>query len=120
MADRIKTGMTRLAARLKSYASQTVVYSRLIDTVSLSVTFGEPDYLEIDDTGNVVDKTKKDFLFTAADLILDGNLTTPDRGDRITHGTDIYEILPNDGTQSWKYSDAHKTIIRVHTKLVSN
>ncbi len=125
MADLLRTGTAWLAGKLKAVASQAVSYRRGSASVSLHATVGS-SLLKVTDTfGNVqVVRTERDYLFTAADLVLSGIRTTPQRGDVIDDATSgvtaHYEILAPDGEPPWRYSDPAETMIRVHTKKVAS
>ena len=72
------------------------------------------------DDGQVVrvEYTDRDFLVLAADLALNGNLTLPERGDRIRETADgvvhTFEVL------DWRYSDPYRRTYRLETKLLSS
>jgi len=57
------------------------------------------------------------FTVMVADLAA-ANLGTPQRGDKITIGGDVYPLLSPDGSGPWRWEDLpFKTMIRVHAKL---
>ncbi len=67
--------------------------------------------------------TDRSYAFAAAALILGGVPAEPQDGDLIdeTVGGAVvrHEVLPPaDGEQSWKYLDAHRVRVQVHTKYI--
>ena len=72
---------------------------------------------EVDDgTGILVEFESWDWLVPAAAL---GALGLPRPGDRIeAPDACIYEVLGPTGRRHFQYSDAAKTLLRIHTKLV--
>ena len=66
--------------------------------------------------------TDRDFLISAADLMLAGTAVLPERGDRIseTQGTKtlVYEVMAPGGEPPWRWSDPHRKVLRIHTKQV--
>ncbi len=87
-----------------------MTYVRGASTVDVPATIGRTKY-EVDD-GHVVriEFTDRDFLILAVDLILDGQLAEPQRGDRIREGTREFEVL------DWRYSDPYRQTWRMTTK----
>jgi hypothetical protein len=64
----------------------------------------------------------RDFLLLAADLVLDGTSTLPQRGDRIYESqgdqTYVYEVTAPAKEPCWRYSDPYRKTLRIHTKQV--
>ena len=121
MADVIATGAAWLAGQLQSHAGQTVTYSRSGDSVEITATIGNTDFQTTDADGFFSQVQSRDFIFPAADLVLNAETVLPERGDTITvvvgDKTYTYAVLPfgEDG-ELYKFSDPHRTILRVHTK----
>lgn len=119
MADLLQSGAVWLAGQLQSHAGQTVTYSRSGDSVELTATVGPEDRST---AGDIVLTTvgMRDFLIQAADLeFVEDVPVVPQRGDRITWGSAVYEVRPPaDGVPHWRWSDPYKLIRRIHTKLV--
>jgi len=117
MSNILKKGIEFLSDKLKAHASQTVVYKRGLEAVTIQATFGKTDYKIEDDSGFQIGGHITDFLFAASDLIIDGVLTTPKAGDQIQTDSALYEAqFIGDGC--WRYSDPFRKIIRFHTKEV--
>jgi hypothetical protein len=117
MANLLKKGIEYLADKLKANASETVVYKRGADSVNICASFGKTDYRIEDESGFQIGGQVTDFLFDAADLIIDGLLTVPKAGDRVEVDGRTYEALfINDGC--WRYSDPFGKMIRLHTKEI--
>jgi hypothetical protein len=119
MSNRQRTAMTRLAARLKSRSGESLVYRRGGNSVNLTGTVGENEH-EDSSVEMVIHLIKSvDFIITAADLVIDSELTTPQKGDLIEGDGDVYEVLPHgEQKQTWRYSGPFKTVIRIHTKKI--
>lgn len=105
-------------------AGRTIVYRRGSASLVLSAIPGVTAFQTVDQSQLVEETRSRDFLVLASDLQLSGNIFTPDRGDVIEEvfpgRTESYEIMaPADGTPPYRYSDAAKTILRIHTKQVS-
>src|SRR4051794_12615892 len=114
MSDMLATGATFLARHLKEHASRTVEYRRGTSTIAeLKVTIGTSVMKYTNDQGDlVVFHTDRDYLFTAADLVIDGTLTTPQKGDIIadptTGETSLYEALRLPNEPPWRYTDGQQ------------
>jgi len=117
MTNLLKRGIEFLAAKLKSHASETVIYKRSADSTSICASFGKTNYQIENESGFQIGGEITDFLFAASDLIIDGTLTVPKAGDQIQTDSAIYEALfLQDGC--WRYSDPYRKMIRLHTKEI--
>jgi hypothetical protein len=100
-----------------------VTYHRGDDWIGdLDALPGKSEFLAGEGEGVIVDYRSRDFLMRACDLVIDGEVLEPKRGDLIkeTAGKKIhtYEVMrPDGGEQVFRYSDTARTIVRVHAKL---
>ncbi len=123
MSDLLEAGMAWLASQLKAHVSRLVVYQRDDAQVAVQATVGRT-LLKLDDGegGVVLQWTDRDFLISAADLVLGGLPTLPQPADRIreTLGavTRVYEVMAPGDEPPWRYSDPYGKVLRIHTKLV--
>jgi hypothetical protein len=123
MPDLLRTGSDWLADQLKEHASRLVVYRRGGDEVAVQATVGRT-LLKLDDGygGVRMEWTDRDFLIHAADLVLAGNPTLPERGDiiRETQGGKVfvYEVMAPGGEPPWRWSDVYRKVLRIHAKQV--
>jgi hypothetical protein len=104
-----------------------VTYRRGALTCPLAATFGRSLLLVGDEHGGSrVERTEKDFVFAAADLVLAGQPAEPARGDQILEPQDpaapgpvlVWEILAPAGEAPWRYHDGFRATVRVHAKYV--
>ncbi len=123
MPDLLETGSAWLADQLKTHASRQVVYRRGAQQVTVQATVGRT-LLKLDDGygGVRMEWTDRDFLIHAADLVLGGSPTLPERGDQIreTQGakTFIYEVMAPGKEPPWRWSDVFRKLLRIHTRQV--
>jgi hypothetical protein len=123
MPDVLRNGSDWLADQLKEHASRPVVYRRGADEVVVQATIGRT-LLKLDDGygGVRMEWTDRDFLIHAADLVLGGNPTLPERGDLIreTQGgqTFVYEVMAPGKEPAWRWSDVFRKVLRIHAKQV--
>lgn len=122
MADMLQNGAAWLAAKLKAKAGRAITYKRRTHTASLTATVGQTMLRLSDDTGEMqVVWTDRDYLLTPADLILNGSVVLPEKGDIILDATDgttqRYEVFPY-GNEPVHKLDAHSALLRIHTKHV--
>jgi hypothetical protein len=65
----------------------------------------------------------RDYLVTASELILGGQVKVPEAGDciRETDGSTVYvyEVMAPGNEPVYRYSDPYRKTLRIHTKLVS-
>ena len=121
----LKTGVTRLAALMKSHGSSLVTVSRHgeDDLVDVSATVGSSPFLIADAYGFETHIRMRDYLITAADYVFGGVIVEPQDGDQIIEVdgdvTRTFEAMsPDSDEPSWRYSDPHRVMLRIHTKLV--
>jgi len=123
MPDLLQSGSDWLADQLKTHASRQVIYQRGAQQVTVQATVGRT-LLKLDDGygGVRMEWTDRDFLIHAADLVLAGSPTLPERGDviREMQGTTtfVYEVMAPGKEQPWRWSDVFRKVLRIHTKQV--
>ncbi|MBM3984020.1 MAG: hypothetical protein FJ304_27880 [Planctomycetes bacterium] len=123
MPDLLRTGSDWLADMLKEHASRPVVYLRGAVEVTMQATIGRT-LLKLDDGygGVRMEWTDRDFLIHAADLVLGAVTVLPERGDTVreTQGdkTLVYEVMAPGKEPAWRWSDAYRKVLRIHTKQV--
>lgn len=112
MADLLAQGAAWLEQQRTKHLTSTVTYVRGDVQLPVPATIGRTKY-EADD-GHVVqvEYTDRDFLILAADLVLGGQVSEPERGDLIREGPREFEVL------DWRYSDPYRTTLRITTKHV--
>jgi len=123
MADMLRTGQEWLANLLKTYASSTVVYQRGTNQTSVTAIIGRT-LMKIEDSygGVHMQWTDRDFLIPPHELLLAGSQILPERGDTIRETIDgivyIYEVNTPRSEPPWRWSDAHRKLLRIHTKQI--
>ena len=110
MPDLLAQGAAWLESQRTKHLTTTVTYVPNDVQIVVPATIGRTKS-EADD-GQVVriEFTDRDFLVLAADLVLNGQVAEPDRGDLIREGTREFEVL------DWRYSDPYRTTLRINTK----
>jgi hypothetical protein len=101
-------------------------------SVEVQATVGRTVFETADAYGVVERSESRDFLVTAADLVLDGQAVLPERGDRIREtqvatgdspGRDgktfVYEVMAPGKESPWLWSDLYRRTLRIHTKQVA-
>lgn len=112
MGDLLAQGAAWLEQQRTKHLTSNVMYVRGDVQVAVPATIGRTKY-EADD-GHVVriEFTDRDFLILAADLVLNGQPTEPQRGDLIREGNLEFEVL------DWRYSDPYRVTLRITTTEV--
>jgi hypothetical protein len=121
-----------MAATLKSHASVAITYRRGPQSVALRASVGRNPTEADSREGATIEAEARDFLITAADLILGGGRVEPKVDDRIemTLGDTVATFAvfrplsqSSGGVDQldphFRYSDRGGAILRVHTKRVS-
>ena len=122
VADLLKTGSDWLHAQQKAHASQTVTYYCGGQSVEVKATIGRTVFETDDGSGVIIESEVRDYLIEATDLVLGGETTLPQRGDRIreTQGSTVvvYEVMSPGGAPCYRFSDPYQKRLRIHTKQV--
>ena len=124
MADLLKQGSDWLQSMRNQHATQSVIYKRGSDQVTLNATKGKSQIEVEDEYGTRIETEITDFLITASDLVLNGQTTTPAVGDKIEETIDgvtrIYEVMPIVAEGHWRWSDSFGKTLRIHTRLIDD
>lgn len=135
MADLLETASAWLDGQRRKFLAKMVTYCRtqtapdpddedgtveVILEVEVLATVGRTTF-EIESSTGVAERFEaRDFIITAADLVLGGVVVTPERGDHIkeTAGSQtlVYEVVGPGSEPCWRYSDPYRLAIRIHTK----
>jgi hypothetical protein len=122
MADLLEQSSAWLDGQRKKFLAKPVIYCRGQAEVEVLATVGRTTF-EIESSTGVAERFEaRDFIITAADLVLGGTVVTPERGDRIREvvggQTLAYEVVGPGSEPCWRYSDAYRLAVRIHTKQV--
>ena len=123
MADILETGSNWLQEQRKKHATREVTYRRGVDSVSVQATVGRTMFEQDDGSGVIIRTQIRDYLIDPADLVLAGQPTLPERGDRIEEAEGgkkfTYEVMPLGTEPHWRYSDPYRKTLRIHTKHIA-
>ena len=115
---RLSAGMARLASRQLEVNGESITYTRGAEALPLTAVRGRTKQ-PADGTNNrtTVESSDIDFLLPPSELVFGGVVSEPLKGDRITAGTEVYEVWPTvSGEQCWTPSDSYGHLIRAHTR----
>jgi len=116
MPDMLAAGAAWMTGQLQAAAGTTVTYRRGTDTADVTATIGRSEFEAQDQNGVIERWESRDYLVPAADL----PFGEPERGDVIveTSGTIElqYEVASPRGVPVFRYGDAFRSIVRIHTK----
>lgn len=122
MADLLQQASDWLEEQRTRHASRMVCYVRGVQSVEIPATIGKTTFEVDDGYGVLVRYESRDFLMLADDLILAGQPTLPERGDHIRESqlgwVFIYEVTAPGKEPCWRYSDAYRKTLRIHTRQV--
>lgn len=116
MPDMLAAGAAWLTAQLNAAAATTVTYRRGDDEAEISATIGRSDFEAQGQEGVIENWESRDFLIPAASL----PFGEPKRGDLIVETAGglelLYEVSAPRGVPVFRYGDAFRSMVRVHTK----
>ena len=122
MADLLERSSAWLEDQRARRMTRPVLYVRGGQTVEVPATIGETIFRIDGGAGAMLRTESRDYLITAADLVLGGSAVLPQRGDRIreTQGTQVfvYEVASPGDEPLWRWSDPYRRTLRIHTKQV--
>ncbi len=124
MADVLEKGAAWLEDQRHEHMTRTVVYERDGETVEVAATVGQTVFQLDEGYGATIRHVRRDYLIRTADLVLAGEPTLPQRGDRIRETQDgkvfVHEVMgPGGNEPDWRYSDPYRRTLRIHTKHVA-
>lgn len=124
MSNLLATGATSLAGWIKNHASVSVVYARSgTGSVTISATQGQTSFEQTDAEGFGIRIDTRDYIVTAADLVISAATITPERGDTITETdgslTRTHTVLGVGNEPCYRWCDPSRKMIRIHTKQIS-
>lgn len=112
MTNMLADAATWIAEQQQAHLSETATYRRggaaLTD---ISITRGASGH-QVDQQTGIFSWFDQDWLIPAEVLTLGEPLT----GDKIEVGGEVYEVLPPNGEDSWRWADNHQVTYRIHSK----
>lgn len=116
---RMDTLLSAGQSALRSFAGQTVIVSRGVQTCQLCAVQTRRPYEAMEESGLVTVVLSEDFLIARADYKPTGAVSLPEVGDRIEIVSgEQFEVVPLAGGNHFDYRDPAKTELRLHTKRV--
>ena len=117
----LERGQQWLNEQRHAHMATEVTYARSKQTVTLNATIGRTEFEVNDQYGGLIRSQARDFIVRTEDLVLGGEPTLPQRGDRIIETIDgrtyTHEVMSVMG-DLWKYGDEHRHSLRIHTRHI--
>ena len=122
MTNMLDQGSQWLSEQIDHYAASSVLYRRGSLTVPVQAAKGRTTFELTDTSGILITIESRDFLISAASLLLDDIPILPEIGDRIieTIGSKLhaYEVSNFGSEQSYRFCDPYRYKLRIHTRYV--
>lgn len=123
MPNLLETGSNWLQEQRKTHWSREVVYRRDLYNATVAATVGRTVFEQDDGVGTIIRTEVRDYLIDVEDLVLPKiGQVLPERGDKIeeSQGSQrfIYEVVSIGSEPHWRYSDAYRKTLRIHTKHI--
>jgi len=120
MTDLINAGEQWLNTKREALLTRSVTYYRGVNSVKVDVTVGRTPFRINDEYGVSTIIESRDYLITAADLIILAAVILPEPGDTIKEvvGSEVfvYTVMAPGGEPEYRFSDRDRRILRIHTK----
>lgn len=120
--DLLEQASAWLETQRTKYTTRQVVYRRGEVWVEVPASIGKTTFELDDGSGAMIRSESRDYLILAAELVLAGTQTLPDRGDRIIEAAGgqefVYEVMAPGDEPHWRYSDLYRKTLRIHTRQV--
>ena len=117
MADILKNALSWLESQRKKHLTSLVLYKKGNDLVEIPATIGKTIFRVEDNYGRIVHYESRDYLISSADLLINGTVVPPEKGDEIIDDGFIYEVMAPANEPEWRYSDSFRNTLRIHTKM---
>lgn len=102
---------------LRNVAGVEITVTRGGTALSLTAVPGETVHA-IEQEGVVVHEIRsRDYRVLATEYDFGSGATVPAVGDTITEDGQVYKVMASGGEAHWRYGDAFKVILHIHTKL---
>ena len=122
MTNVLEQGSLWLSDQIDHYAASSVLYRRGSLTVPVQAGKGRTTFELTDTSGILISIESRDFLISAASLLLDDIPILPELGDRIieTIGSKLhaYEVSNFGSEQSYRFCDPYRYKLRIHTRYI--
>ncbi len=123
MTDLLEKGSTWLEDQRTRHLTRLVAYQRGANSVDVKATIGRTIFEQADDFGVIQKIESRDFLVLAAELVLSGERVLPKAGDHVREAQGdqvfVYEVMAPGTEPPFRYSDAYRQTLRIHTKHVA-
>lgn len=120
MPDMLARGSAWLTSQLNAAAATAVTYRRGMDEAEITATIGRSEFEAQGQNGVIENWESRDFLIPAAIL----PFGEPLRGDvivEVADGLEVeYEVAAPRGVPVFRYADAFRSMVRVHTKQTAD
>lgn len=120
MADMLADGAAWMAGQLASAAGRTVAYQRGASSATVTATVGRSQFEAANQSGVIEVWESRDFLIQTSSF----PFGLPVRADRVVEtvgGSQVtYEVATPRGIPVYHYSDAFRSMLRVHTKAIDD
>jgi len=108
----LRRGQALLNSEREGHLAEPVVYRRPGEAdLPIAATLGTTEHEGNDDYGATVRSRSVDFLVAADVLLLE-----PRVGHQLIHDGRVYEVMDVHGDGPWRWSDAHRTTYRIHSR----
>lgn len=122
--NRFRTAERHNNSRRKATSLVSIDYEQDGSSKTMTATPGKTIFSYMDDMGVSQRKESRDFLIEPLDLVIDGVVVMPKKGDIITEEDfDLqilfkYEVGAFNGEPHYRFSGIYREVVRIHTKLI--
>ena len=122
MTNMLDQGSQWLSDQIDHYAASSVLYRRGSLTVPVQAAKGRTTFELTDTSGILITIESRDFLISAASLLLDDMPILPEVGDRIIESVGgklhAYDVSNFGTEQPYRFCDPYRHKLRIHTRYI--
>ena len=122
MRDLLAKASAWLEGKRGEFLVREITYRRGPHSVTLPATIGRTVFQISREFGLFQRTVSRDYLVSVTDLVLDGQRTLPQAGDRIEEvdgdTTYVHEVRGPAREPCWRWCDGYRMALRIHTKLI--
>lgn len=119
MTYSLRSRLDHLGQRMSEINSRSITYKRSVLQTTLTATVRETESSVLFPELVGVSFRVREFIIDSEDFIIDGVVSVPERGDRISDEGMLFEVLPNSEMPHYSYTTESRQRMIIRTKQIA-